>query len=814
MRSGLRVGRFMAIVVAVLILVPSSGVPAEDPLGLIRVDRYSMVARMPGETELSVSADGQKILVGINTPNSDAVLDRDTQYVSGDGGSTFAPSALADGDPGLTKHRDPTIARAGSGNFYYAAMGSRTNIVLGRSGDGGTTLIPTSQTAGDCKTFFGVADGCETDQPHIAADPRKNGNGDQLYVVWRASMDNATARTAVIECSTDSGATWSLPQAVWERDKGDFPRVTVDQKGRVWVVMVESSRRSGTIHVQRFSSCADGLRPAFVSFGQSSPAFVSNFDGDFCSGGSFISGLDRCNEGNIIASPTVAVDETHSDRVFVTWAQRNTGINGEIITVADEKAGQGGFPLRIRVDTDAQAAARFLPYSCAAGGQVFVGWYDRRRARAGLSTNDTTDYFVGAVGIRDLNLVRVPEVRVTPYSDPQCATWPSPSRQSETAEACTHQPQLAGILGGERCDFSDTADCKTERGAPKYGDYNGIACAGGKAFLTWASHVSPLRKDSPGGRPPRPGNLSVYFARATPDVARAVERARGDAFVYQLSNDGKLEKPIQQNKFARGVTIASPFSVGVDTFLFFLNTIDRGFKVNRLELAGTVGQQVDSKALSSGWTSVATYGILGSTYAFMYKSGSGFVKVRRIESGGVVTPSANSPSQNLEAGWTSVSHYAVGLDNFLLFVNASSGAMQVRRVNADGLAGESIQADTWTAGYTTVRPFSNAGGNFLFKLKAGNGTMHVERINDDGTTGSIIDNQTFETGFKVGIPYNVAGGTFVLLLNPDTGILRIRRITDSGIVDAVTDEREFTTGWKTAAIYTVVLGKYLALIKP
>jgi hypothetical protein len=801
---------------AVRSLICPTGLLAEEPVGILSVDRHSLVARMPGETEVAVSPNGQSVLVGINAPRSSVTKDTDTQYFSLDGGGAFAPSVLAAGDPGLTNHRDPTVARGGSGAFYYAAMDSTTNIVLGRSSNGGATIVPTSKTAGDCKTFFGVLDGCSTDQPHLAADPRKNADGDQLYMVSRARINDNSPYTGIIECSNDSGLTWSTPKAIWERDKGDFPRVTVDQKGRAWVVMVERSRTNGTIHVQQFSPCADGLKPTFLSFGKSSPVRVSSFDGDFCSHPNWISGLDRCNQGNIIASPTVAVDENNADRVFVTWAQRTSGVNAEITIAADRRGGRDGFPLRTRVDTDAQSAARFLPYSCAAGSQIVVGWYDRRRARAGLATNDTTDYFVGAVGIRDLNLVRVPDVRVTPHSDFQCQTWPRPSWQKEPAEACTQQPQLAGVIGDDEtpCDFSDTDGCETVKGAPKYGDYNGITSAGGKAFLTWASHVSPLPKDSPGGRPARPGNLAVYFARVTPDTQKAAEMARGDTFIYQLSNDGKIEKSIQQIKFARGITIASPFVLGFDTFLLTLNTTDPGFKVKRLELSGAIGAEVDSKTLTGGWTSVATYGVLGSTYVFMYKSGSGSVKVRRIEGSGIVTPSANSPSQDLEPGWTSVSHYAVGAHNFLLFVNADTGAMRVRRVNADGLAGESIQSDTWTRGYTSVRPFSNAGGNFLFKLKAGNGTMHIERINDNGTTGSIIDNQTLDSGFKVGIPYNVAGGTFVLLLNPDTGTLRIRRITDSGRVDATSEDQEFTTGWKTAAIYTVGFGKYLALIKP
>lgn len=300
------------------------------------------------------------------------------------------------------------------------------------------------------------------------------------------------------------------------------------------------------------------------------------------------------------------------------------------------------------------------------------------------------------------------------------------------------------------------------------------------------------------------------------DITSAAELNRGNAHIYQLSNNGQLERTIQQSNFSDGWTTVSPYTLDVRQFLLLLKRGggSRSLRAFNMNLDGTTGATVTRKTVTSGWTSVATYGVLGSNYAFMYRSGSGLVRVRPIRSSGAVAPVSESVSFNLEAGWTSISHYSVGLDNFLLFVNAGSGAMRVRRVNAGGEPGEVIQSKTWTTGWTTVRPFSTADGNFLFKLKAGNGRMHVERIRADGKMGSIVDDRTFATGFKVGIPYSVAGGTFLFLLNPDTRKMEIRKINQNGKTDAVTDTRAFNTGWETAAIYTVGLGKYVILIKP
>jgi hypothetical protein len=83
------------------------------------------------------------------------------------------------------------------------------------------------------------------------------------------------------------------------------------------------------------------------------------------------------------------------------------------------------------------------------------------------------------------------------------------------SESCTVQPQLAGSCqtstgGGShnRCDFSDDGcpvgeSCQTGGGCPKYGDYNGLACAGDYITAAWTSATAPA------GLPPAVG-LDVF----------------------------------------------------------------------------------------------------------------------------------------------------------------------------------------------------------------------------------------------------------------------------------------------------------------
>src|SRR5262249_15578168 len=150
------------------------------------------------------------------------------------------------------------------------------------------------------------------------------------------------------------------------------------------------------------------------------------------------------------------------------------------------------------------------------GGDAFVTWYDRRAATSCPSppcaaSNDLTDYFAAGAGLDAAGnlIVNNDEFRISKISDQQCdaARWPAPPPSMADSENCSTQPQLAGICcsapltnnacaapaaGGSPCDFSSTVcpsgqTCRTGGGVPKYGDYNGNACAVGRLFAVFAS---------------------------------------------------------------------------------------------------------------------------------------------------------------------------------------------------------------------------------------------------------------------------------------------------------------------------------------
>ena len=103
---------------------------------------------------------------------------------------------------------------------------------------------------------------------------------------------------------------------------------------------------------------------------------------------------------------------------------------------------------------------------------------------------------------------------------------PNSTRATSDSENCTpQQPQLAGRCfvplsspqagTGTPCDFSaggcpatptgQAQTCQLGLGVPKYGDYNGNACAAGRFYSIWPS-ATPPPPAAPGGP------ITMYFA--------------------------------------------------------------------------------------------------------------------------------------------------------------------------------------------------------------------------------------------------------------------------------------------------------------
>jgi hypothetical protein len=488
-----------------------------------------------GELEVAVSNNGTNVVVvrqfGFITSNN--------------GGNSFGSTgtfAFGDGDS--------SVAFAQSGTFYVSGLAgglcpaNNNCIEITWSTNNGQTF-PAANLANGVACPNSGAGACSTDQGHIAADRSNAGlrNGDRVYLAFRDLSGSAN-----VTCSPDSNATsgaantWA-PRLPLEAGS-DFPRVAVGPDGFFYVVYVLGGNTgAGTIRIDKFNPCTTSAAQMtrVAGFPHTASTFTNIPD---CQSGTppanpGFPGLDRCNNGNILSSPTVTVDDTNANHVYVAWStntanNNNTVLNNENVMVADSTNGgvnwNDGPNPRPPVTINANVTSRrFMAWVCATGGSAFATWYDRRAATAMGATNDLTDYFAASAGLSAGNLVRNnDEFKISTTSDAQCTTWPNGPRSTLDSENCSVQPQLAGVccsaplvgtscqapaLGGGRCDYSDCAGgggvgacqcptgqtCRTDgfQTNPKFGDYNGNACVLGRLYTVFASSVGQLVTGAP-----------------------------------------------------------------------------------------------------------------------------------------------------------------------------------------------------------------------------------------------------------------------------------------------------------------------------
>jgi hypothetical protein len=449
------------------------------------------------EPEIAVSTDGQTVVVG-----------QQFQFaMSTDGGLTFPTTGSFPSSTG----GDTSLAYGKSGNFYEGTISNSSSalnvMVAGDNSFSFKTNAFTCPTTGPNQCTFNPA---IPDQEHIAAD-RFNASasgGDQVYFAWR--MGSGVLGVA---CSSDSGKTFGAASFA----TGDFPRLSVGQDGFVYVVFVNG----GNITLNRYSSCQAGfaLQTGF-------PVTVATGILVTCP----VPGLDRCNNGNLLSSHVVAVDDANANHIYVAYAQSSG--SGESVVLQDSPDGGATWSSSRAVTLSASVVARrFMSWLCTANGVANVTWYDRRAATG--TSNDLTDYY-GAnacvTGSGNVSAGAEFQINAAGSADAQCLagksvgsaqSWPGGSRAPGDSKTCSEQPELGGKCrhtptnatdSFQACNFAATTNtcpvtetCSGAGGIPKYGDYNGNACAAGRLYTVWASATPPPGQAAS-------GNVDLYFA--------------------------------------------------------------------------------------------------------------------------------------------------------------------------------------------------------------------------------------------------------------------------------------------------------------
>jgi hypothetical protein len=430
--------------------------------------QYSHVQDGEGELEVAVSSDGQNVVVVANSGVS----------FSHDGGQTFHQASIPE------RSDDPSVAVGKSGNFYYSWIGKSRNV----------DSVSVSTDLGEHFRFLGNAvvlpekcatdQPCLPDQPHIASDRSaySASGSDRLYLVWRDTSGNL--KSPKISCSVDGGQTWPTVKTIYDTASDIFPRISVGSDGAVFVIFATAQ----AILLNKYSDCDGGLQ-----MGDGFPVTVTSFINVSCP----VPGLDRCNNGNILSSPTVSEDDLDPKHIYVAWASATMIGKNEDIMVADSMDGGRTFPHSTRLNAPLRAR-RFMPWMATYHGVAYVNWYDRRYANAPGASNDLTHYLGASASVAGGNLVAGKEVDLSRVDDPQCSNlWPQAPRSEQDALLCSVPAQAAGRCYGTNtpCDFNIPCpggrQCSTGRGLPKYGDYNGVAAMSGKLFSFWTSIEPP-----------------------------------------------------------------------------------------------------------------------------------------------------------------------------------------------------------------------------------------------------------------------------------------------------------------------------------
>jgi hypothetical protein len=356
-----------------------------------------------------------------------------------------------------------------------------------------------------------------------------------VYMAWRnynsiftLGGPSSTLNVAAT-CSFNGGNSWRTIDQTSFPATADFPRMSVAPDGSVFVAF-ETDGGSGaySLFVHKFSPCEAGFQPQ-AGF----PAPVAQNIGELPS----IAGLDRQpNGGDFIVSPDDS--DLSGQHLFLVFARNSTeaienALGSTDVVLSESFNGGLNWTVASQPVNSTSTGYRYFPWACSANGRTYVTWYDRRDATD--QKPDLTSYVWASA--TDPTHSGTPTITVntsvsgsSSNDDPTCESGfladqvlaaptdifdetfcnndlPTATVGAGICTTCTSQEietaEEQGTLSTScgsltPCDFrssnpcaNTSENCSQEDGGPKYGDYNGAACARGLLFLAWASATRP-----------------------------------------------------------------------------------------------------------------------------------------------------------------------------------------------------------------------------------------------------------------------------------------------------------------------------------
>lgn len=390
------------------------------------------VSRADGpQAEVAIAVDPSRPAVLVAGSASYASASR--VYGSENGGRTWTSRPLP--PPGGTcSYGDPALAIAPEGRQFYAFLagscdGQSERIALALS----TRARPGAAWSSRLLPIAGAT--AMSDKPAVAVDVSDGSPyAGRLYLTWSRLFAPTAVYEVVVSHSDDDGATWSRAVRVSgaRRTYQTYASLAVGDDGTLYVAWLTED---GRVLLDR---SGDGGE----HFGRDLPIASLPFTGASCpfAGAAIPAQATRC----AAPAPQVITDGAHG-RVHVTYAARTPGGTGQDVWVRSfDAATLSAIGSRRRVNPpDGRAPSdQFLPAATvdATTGRLWACWYDTR----GDATRRRTRYTCASSGDGGTH-------------------WTPPRRAAHA--------------------FSN----ETVRAASsfQYGDYAGVAAAGGVAHPIW-----------------------------------------------------------------------------------------------------------------------------------------------------------------------------------------------------------------------------------------------------------------------------------------------------------------------------------------
>jgi hypothetical protein len=422
---------------------------------------------------------------------------------SNDGGQTWLPVAgpdfiIGDGNDGfVTACCDNTVTWDTKGNVYIGWLAFNGNSIVTTSTDGGATLTQ-------------IGNLTSNDQPTITTGPSSNPGNDALWVVYNQGGQSVVQGLEVFglgQFGTFTGAL-AVPNS-----PGNFGDIAVGPNGEVAVAWQNPSGGEGPATIS-VSVDTDGFGAG--AFGN--PVVISQTE---------VGGFDF-----IAPQPNRSVDA----EVSLVYDRSGGQFNGRLYAVyADEAPPESDdhdiflrfsddngqtWSARTRVNDDTTTNSQFLPQAemDQSTGVLAITWYDAR-------------FDDGSGGVGDSDNVANTDVAFFGTATDDGGQTFSPNLQISTG----FSNAVSGD-GGDQFDF---------------GDYSGLAAAGGSFFPIWADN-SNSTGDNPDGQLSRfdtyvrqvsflaTPQIQVGAVLLAPDAATNILGSTHTVTATVLATDGSL----------------------------------------------------------------------------------------------------------------------------------------------------------------------------------------------------------------------------------------------------------------------------------